>query len=381
MNAPYNQPPQGYPQGYPQDHRQPAGYPQSPQGYPQQPYAPPQGYPQQYGYPQQGPPAPPPPAPAQNITLDDYFNQPSGGGGPFLSFPYPGVTNKQGVRGYHGLTYRGIVSRKITKADVRQQTDTDDKPLSYRDGRPRLEMLVPLAVAPSEMFPEGNAVWPVKGQSRDELERAMAEVGAPEGAPEEGSAVKITYVSDRPTKGMPQKQFAIRYWRPDQVATGQLEGWDDTPLGMPNQNGQAPYGGPPAQQGYPQQAPPQFAYAAPAQPQPQAFQPYAQPHQNPYNAPPQQAGVDPWSQAQQAVAQQASQPEQQPQATYPPPAQPPAGYEHPIPPAADTQQAPPTQPEQNQSPEREAPAQAPQQTAETPQQMMARLKGTPAPSG
>ena len=177
--------------------------------YPQVP-----GYPQAPSYPQ-APAAPVAPAatsasaaPAQPVptgTVDQFFSQPSSGWGPSLKFK-----DKP-----NGTTYRGVVARRITNGDIRVQTDTSGRPLTYRDGRPKLVMLVPLIVEPSPEYPEGKATWWVKGQARDELVRAMAEAGAPDGPPEEGAVIEVTKVGERHINGLnPAYQYAVKYTRP-----------------------------------------------------------------------------------------------------------------------------------------------------------------------
>lgn len=194
-----NQPQQGYP--YPQ---QPATQPAPPQGY----YPPPQQQvpwpPQQFGQPQYQQPAQPQ-QPLAQVSLDDYFTQPSVAGGPSISW-----TNKP-----LNTTYAGIVARPITNADVQQDTDPQGNPKTFRDGRPKSVMKVPLRVHPTPEFPEGEATWFVRGQARDELVRAMAEAGAPQGAPEAGAGVSVTLVQRRPSKvGNPQNIVQVRYQRP-----------------------------------------------------------------------------------------------------------------------------------------------------------------------
>ena len=182
MNQPYPQqyPPAPAPQGYP---AQP-GYPQAPpMGQPQQyqqpqiqqPYAPP-GYGAPQGYPQQGAPQAPPVELAQG-SIDDFYNQPSVGGGPSLSWSFKDGSQKQ-----VGTTYVGVVARDISNADIQQETDIrSGQPKTYRDGRPKFVMKVALkgvqsnVQAPAPEFPDGEATWYVKGQGRDELTRAMAE--------------------------------------------------------------------------------------------------------------------------------------------------------------------------------------------------------------
>lgn len=234
--------------------------PQAP--YPAQPGQPGQGYPPQqqgYGYPlQQGqgypPQTPYPPqqpqqpqgAPPVNASLSDFYQQPSGAGGPALKFTTP------------GQSYTGIVARPITDGDVQHQTNpADGRPAFFRDGRPKLVMLVPLLVQHPD-FPEGRAAWYVRGQARDELARAMAEAGAPEGAPEPGAAIGITYTGDRPIPGLnPQKQYQVAYRRPEGA-----EATTETAQAQPQAQAQVQ---PPQAQPQAQQAPAQAQ--VPAQPQ------------------------------------------------------------------------------------------------------------------
>ena len=150
---PYGQPPMQQPQ-YPQ-YQQPMQQPAYPQ------------YPQQVGgWPQMPQGQQVPQVPLAEGTLDDFFDQPSAGGGPAVSW-------KDKANGY---TVAGIVARAIGKGDVQQQTDPQTKqPKFFRDGRPQFVMKVPLRVQPSQEFPEGEAQLYVRGQLRDELVRAMTE--------------------------------------------------------------------------------------------------------------------------------------------------------------------------------------------------------------
>jgi len=164
-------------------------FPQAPAQYPPQQFAPPQPQyaPQQFapGY----PPAQmaPPQQPLAQGSIDDFYSQPSTGGGKSLSFP----------NGQFGTRYIGIVTRPITSGDIQQQTNTQGVPQTFKDGRPKFVMKVPLQMQPSQTHPDGLAQWYVKGQARDELVRAMTEAGAPAGPPEAGAIIDVTYVSDR----------------------------------------------------------------------------------------------------------------------------------------------------------------------------------------
>lgn len=260
----YPQQPQPYPQpAYPQ---QPQGYPAQPPAYPQQP-APQQYPPQGYGQPQYAPQ--PPQAPAQplpQMSLDGYWQQPSSSGGPSLKFK-DAMGNPQ-----IGKAYAGFIARAITDSDVRPQTDRNGVVQTYRDGRPKAVMVVPLTMQPDQEFPDGQAGWWVKGQARDELARAMAEAGAPAGAPEAGAFVRITLVNVRPIPNMsPAFQYRVEYQRPQGAAP-------TAPVPQPMAQQPIPLG-PPVQQPMPQQAPapqPVPVAAAPAQPGVSQFTPEQQ---------------------------------------------------------------------------------------------------------
>lgn len=260
----YSVPPQqpGYAPQYP-------GYPQQPQAAPPAPApaypAPAPAYPQQ-GYapaPQAYPPAPAQP-PLATGSIDDFYNQPSTGGGPSLKF------DQLNTR------YVGVVARALGQGDVQQQTDTQGRPLFFRDGRPKWVMKVPLLINhPS--FPDGTAQWYVKGATRDELNRAMAEAGSSAQAPEPGATIDVTFVSTRASgQGMnPAKVFRVVYTPPGVTPAQQA------PV-QPQPQAVAPQ--------VPQAAPPlpQYSAPAPVQQQPQApVQPQAvAPQAAPQAAPP-----------------------------------------------------------------------------------------------
>jgi hypothetical protein len=179
----------------------------------QQQYPTPPAYPQQYPPQQQyaqpqyppAPVGPPPPA----GTLDGFYEQPSSGGGP--SFKFQDANRQPQI----GKTCVGIVARPVTNADVRAQTNDSGQVQTFKDGRPKFVMVVPMQVQPSPEFPEGQAGWWVKGQARDELARAMAEAGAPAGPPEAGAGIRVTLVGVRPIPGRnPAYQYRVEYVRP-----------------------------------------------------------------------------------------------------------------------------------------------------------------------
>ncbi len=264
-----------YPPQYPAQPAYPPQYPAAPPApaYPPQQYAPPApppyppapAYPQQYPPQQYAPPAPPAP-PLPTGTLDSFYEQPSSGGGPSWKFM---DANRQPQI---GKSYAGIVARPVTNADVRAQTDQSGRPLTYKDGRPKFVMVVPMQIQPSQEFPEGVAGWWVKGQARDELARAMAEAGAPAGPPEAGAAIRVTLVGIRPVPGMsPAYQYRIEYMRPGGAPPVQ-------PMEQPPAQVPAQYAAPaPMAQSVPvAQMPPQYAqpvtYQQPASPAPVAQQ-------------------------------------------------------------------------------------------------------------
>lgn len=230
--------PPAYPPGYPPQQVQPT-QPQYPT------YPPQQVAPQFPGYPpQQQAPA----APLAAGTLDEYYGQPSAGGGPSLSWKDKPI----------GTQYAGIVARDVTNADVQQQTDFQTKqPLFYRDGRPKFAMKVPLKVHVTQEHPDGEAVWFVKGQARDELVRAMAEAGV-SGAPKAGDGIVITLVQRKASgQGLnPTNVFQVQYHPAQQ--------------GQPGPEAASPAPVPPQ----PAAAPPA---PAPAAPQPEAQAPAAPP--------------------------------------------------------------------------------------------------------
>lgn len=244
---------QPYPPQYAPEHQPPA--PQYPPQYGQPPQSPAPQYPPQYGQAQyppsygqpqygqaQGQPypqfqaPPPPPPPTVRGSLDDFYNQPSTGGGKSLAFETVGTR------------YVGIVTRPIGDGDIEQQTlPPDNRPAFFKDGRPKFVMKVPLQMQPSPAYPDGLAQWYVKGQARDELVRAMAEAGAPEGPPEAGAVIDVTHTGTRPSgPGMsPAKLVAVRYQRPQgaaPVATPTAPAAAPTP---PPSNGRVNGGQPP----------------------------------------------------------------------------------------------------------------------------------------
>ena len=212
MSYPYGPPPQqGW--GPPPQQPQPGGWgaPPPPQqnGWGQPPA-------QQWGAPPQQ--APELPDPVQG-SLADFFSQPSTGGGAALKFPQ------------NGSAHFGIVNRQITDADTEQQTGIGANAnvgQTFKDGRPKLVLKVPLNVAPSQDHTDGKARLYANPGVRDQLVAAVAASGAPiithpSGVqyylPEPGSGIYIQKTGTRPTgPGMNAANvFTVQYFRPEQA--------------------------------------------------------------------------------------------------------------------------------------------------------------------
>lgn len=254
----YQPPPQ---QGYPQQ----GGYPAPPyQPQQQNPY-PPQGYAQpgpygaapiQQGYPGQQmmqPQGPPP----QDLSgdLDTFFAQRQTGGGKGIS--WKGVPD--------GYTIQGVVARPITDGDVFKETHPPNSPQAgqlrtNRDGSFKYAMQVPLKLQwldqlQQQTYPDGEARLFLRGGLRDEMTRAMAEVGALAGAPEAGAFVRVTLTHRKPGNNIATNVFAVVYRSPGTWENGQAPAPQQAPQ-------QAPYQ---------QQAPAQYAAPAQAAPNPQQY--------------------------------------------------------------------------------------------------------------
>ncbi len=252
-----------FPQQFGAPVQQPQQFP--PQGFPQQQYQQPMpvqpGYPaQQYNF-----PVPPQAQPAPQLaagSLDDFFGQPTVGGGQALKFTVVGDS--------HTFT----VSRVITKADVQQQTDTRNIPQFFKDGRPKFQMIVPATL------PDGSAAtWYVKGATREALGAAMTKAGvpgAPQCAPEAGATIRVTYVGDKQNGAgyNPSKLYHVEYARPQgaqsattTVAQAAAQPMTDT---QAEQKFEQAYPPPPAQQMTGALNPAYMAAQQPAQPGPVA---------------------------------------------------------------------------------------------------------------
>lgn len=278
---PYSpQPAQQYPPpGYQQV---PNGYAPAPQGYgpPPQQYGPPaqQGYQAAGGYAPQQPPQPQAPVGAKG-TLDQFHQQPHTGGGKGISF-------KQKPDGY---TYVLVVSRTPGDEDLFQDSDPQTKTLkTWRDGSPKMVLPVQCNIIPQDQwqaaeYADGDASFYLRGGLRDEVTRAMAEVGE-SGVPQAGALVVITLTHRKPGNNIATNMYAVKY---------HPAGSHNTVIPAPQQAQPVQGYAAPTQAPYQQQAPTQYAAPAQAAPNPQQ---YAQPQ---YGAAP---AYDP-NQYQQAPAQ------------------------------------------------------------------------------
>ena len=260
--------PQG--QGWPQQGQQQQqwGPPQGQQGPPQggQQWGPPQGGQWQQNGQQE---APKPTIPG---TLAGFLEQPSTGGGKPWNFDNVGAA------------YFGIVNRPLTDGDVEQQwtLGQNSVPATYKDGRAKLVMRVPLNVAPSQDNPDGKAQWYCRGASRDVLAAAQTAVGSPTpGIPEMGCGIYVQFTGTRGGGGgmNPSKVYTVNYYPAEQARqiAAQMGIEYPEPPAIAPQN--------------PPQAPP-VPTSAPEQPQADPSLAYAQ-GQQPQQGPPQMAAAPP----------------------------------------------------------------------------------------
>lgn len=126
--------------------------------------------------------------------MTDFLNQPVIGWGKSWSLAQEVPVN---------TTYIGIVAREVDDGDFEHAT----KPAAsgggldyYRDGRPKVNMKVPMYCQPDNTHPEGRAILFVNGTVGTELKRAMDAAGAPaslNGIPEKGAVIKLVKAGQR----------------------------------------------------------------------------------------------------------------------------------------------------------------------------------------
>jgi hypothetical protein len=155
-----------------------------------------------------------PPAPVVLPTIasmDEFFNQKTGGGG-------KGWTFKDKP---NGTSYWGIVEREVGKGDIEAVTNpTNGQVQSRKDGSVKWQMKVPMLMVPIPNHDDGHGQAYIKGDSQAKLTAAMRAVGAPDGPPEPGAFLQITKIGERPIKGFsPQYLYEVVYRRPGDTWT------------------------------------------------------------------------------------------------------------------------------------------------------------------
>lgn len=139
-------------------------------------------------------------------TLEDFFNQPTGGGG-------PSVTSKFFNQRIQGSWLQLTVASDVTNADVQHQK-TPQGVLQYfkKNGqddltRPKLVLVVKVQVTGSSdgthttVFPDGQAsLWLKKGPVTDNLCAAMAAAGDPSGFPKGGAQMVMQSAGEQASR-------------------------------------------------------------------------------------------------------------------------------------------------------------------------------------
>lgn len=153
-------------------------------------------------------------------TLEDFYNQPTGGSA-------PSVTSKFFNKRPQGSWLQLEVLNDVTNADVRQQMTPQGQPQTFRDGKPKFVLVVKVKVTgssdgthPAE-FPDGEATVWVKGVLADELRRAMTAAGDPSGYPKGGAVIVMQSAGEKASRTpgfSATKLFALQYAGPVGVA-------------------------------------------------------------------------------------------------------------------------------------------------------------------
>jgi hypothetical protein len=158
----------------------------------------PAAQPQGFGTPQPSAQAAPAPVLARG-TVEDYLNQPqmTSGGKSVTSF-YNGKPQ--------GTWLDFLVKRDMLNTDVRQQTDINGVPQTYRDGTPKWVLIVPVQVIgasdPSftQFFENGDGTLWLKGLLQEEISRAMAAAGDSSGIPKGGARIILASAGEKPSR-------------------------------------------------------------------------------------------------------------------------------------------------------------------------------------
>lgn len=273
------QPPYDGQQPGPQQWQQPGGQPQAPQQNwqqppPQQNWQQPGPYPQmpqQGGWqqpgPQQGwqqPPGPPQP-PMPRATMADYFDDPATGEGQSI-----GTFFKNGSQPIFGQSLTFQVARPLGDGDIQIQTiKGTNQVATFRDGRPKKVLIIPVTFQPNAKFTDGRGTWWVRGQARDELARAMADAGVPADenghrVPESGAQITLTLMGTRPVQGgfNDANIWQVMYYRPAGAANGHAPAPQAAQQQAPQGYQPQPYATAPPGQALPQAAAPEMAQMA-----------------------------------------------------------------------------------------------------------------------
>lgn len=153
-------------------------------------------------------------------TLEDFYNQPTGGSAPSITSKF---FNKRAMGSWLQLE----VTRDVTNADVRQQTTPQGQPQTFRDGRPKFVLVVPVKVTGSSdgthvaEFPDSEGSLWVKGTLADELRRAMTAAGDPSGYPKGGAQIVMQSAGEKASRTpgfSATKLYALQYAGPVGVA-------------------------------------------------------------------------------------------------------------------------------------------------------------------
>ncbi len=151
-------------------------------------------------------PIPSTPTGAAPQSLSDFWDQRATSEGTALKFPTVGTS------------YTFMVTRKVTKADVSQQTDVRGELQFDRGGQPKWVLTIPGKLA------DGTDVsWWCKGQGKTALMAAMQEAGTSDILA--GSLIKVTFTRERPTgPGFnPSKIMEVVFKAPAQSAVATPE--------------------------------------------------------------------------------------------------------------------------------------------------------------
>jgi len=153
-------------------------------------------------------------------TLEDFYSQPTSGSA-------PSITSKFFTKRAMGSWLSLEVTRDVTNADVRQQTTPQGQPQTFRDGRPKFVLVVPVKVTGSSdgthvtEFPDGEGSLWVKGVLADELRRAMTAAGDPSGYPKGGAQIVMQSAGEKASRTpgfSATKLYALQYAGPVGVA-------------------------------------------------------------------------------------------------------------------------------------------------------------------